>query len=80
MTNKKMPARAEAQTADTNLQQQYNPKGGESQMRTKEEICNEIAKVKTAKRNAERKNRRCISRLEELEAELKEAEQNENQI
>lgn len=49
-------------------------------MRTKEEICNEIAKVKTAKRNAERKNRRCISRLEELEAELKEAEQNENQI
>ncbi len=43
-------------------------------MRTKAEIMEEIKKVNTAKRNAERKRKKCVERLEELEAELKEAE------
>lgn len=46
-------------------------------MRKKDEIQAEIKRVNTAKRNAERKRKRCIDRLEELNAELKEAEDNE---
>lgn len=42
-------------------------------MRKIEEIKAEISKVLTAKRNAERKRTRCIERLEELDAELKNA-------
>lgn len=47
-------------------------------MREKAEILEEIKKVNTAKRNAERKRKRCVERLEELEAELKEAEHEED--
>ncbi len=43
-------------------------------MRERAEILAEIKKVNTAKRNAERKRMRCVERLEELEAELKEAD------
>lgn len=39
-------------------------------MRTRKEITEEIKKVQTAKRNAERKRARCIERLEELKAEM----------
>ena len=46
-------------------------------MRTKNEILAEIKRVNTVKRNAERKRKRCVERLEELDAELKEAEGNE---
>ena len=41
-------------------------------MRKKDEALAEIKRVNTAKRNAERKRKRCIDRLEELNAELKE--------
>ena len=43
-------------------------------MRTREEINKEIAKVNTAKRNAERKHARCVERLNELKSELRESE------
>lgn len=46
-------------------------------MRSKDEILAEIKRVNTAKRNAERKRKRCVERLEELDAELKEAEGSE---
>lgn len=46
-------------------------------MREIEEIKSEIKKVNTAKRNAERKRKRCVDRLEELKAELKEVANNE---
>lgn len=46
-------------------------------MRNKDEILAKIKRVNTAKRNAERKRKRCIERLKELNAELKEAEDNE---
>ncbi len=42
-------------------------------MRTKDEIKTEIKRVNTAKRNAERKRKRCIERLAELKRELEEA-------
>lgn len=42
-------------------------------MRTGDEITAEIKKVNTAKRNAERKRKRCIERLAELKKELEEA-------
>ena len=44
-------------------------------MRTAGEIQKEIRKVKTAKRNAERKRVRCVARLEELAEELRKAEE-----
>ena len=43
-------------------------------MRSEKEISAEIKRVNTAKRNAERKRKRCIERLEELKKELEEAE------
>ncbi len=44
-------------------------------MRSKDEILAEIKRVNTAKRNAERKRKKCVERLEELYAELKEGEE-----
>ena len=44
-------------------------------MRTRDEITVKMKKVNTAKRNAERKRKRCIERFEELNKELEEAEQ-----
>lgn len=46
-------------------------------MRTGDEIKAEMKRVNTAKRNAERKRKRCIERLEELKKELEEAEHEE---
>ena len=43
-------------------------------MRTRDEITDEMKKVNTAKRNAERKRARCIERLVELRKELEEAD------
>lgn len=42
-------------------------------MRSEKEIIAEVAKVNTARRNAERKRKRCIERLAELKRELEEA-------
>lgn len=46
-------------------------------MRTENQIKEEITKVNTAKRNAERKRARCMERLAELRKELQECRENE---
>lgn len=46
-------------------------------MRAESEIKEEIAKVNTAKGNAERKRTRCTKRLAELRKELQECRENE---
>ena len=46
-------------------------------MRAESEIKEEITKVNTAKRNAERKRTRCTKRLAELRKELQECRENE---
>lgn len=48
-------------------------------MRTKEEILEEIKKVRQAKKQAERKIVRCDSRIAELERELLNAELNDEE-